>query len=620
MSPTKFEQIIGNPRIFKMILDEVMHDWPGSYDIMPVESPQDREIKDYEKFAEFCQKVRSNEEGLRRCMQCDLDFSKAAGKSGKPMHYLCHAGLMDIAVPIVVEGELIATIFCGQHRNKDADAEKKAVIKTKRTETELGFKQGELLKLRGRTPALPYNTVKDFQEKLLEVATYVSGLGSSKLEAERAKKELSARLRETDAIQNILLDLSEILDDFDIFWRKLDVVLEKICEIIGADFGIFVTCRTSSSVDEESGFVQSIANLPTSFIGRILTCNPVISNALEEMNAIIDDASHFRYSEGLMGELKNFVADPAKSIIAIVPIRLEPEKEGVMLFWLSESRDTNVSLNIKDEINLLTQAGTHIATAYGNCLLYQKQKELAEVQSDWLEDVSHQILAPITGIMGQAENLSESFRTWQKTSPQRIENTLQNLVELSNWATRMARNFAWVAKGQNHFSMNMMLEEDVPGRLIGYARNVQGLARTCEVYSVHVESESVKRLNGKIIIDNKLFKQAVTNLLDNAIKYADSGTNVIISAGISSKFGLIKITNYGIPILESEIEKIFSRYYRTEVAKNKYSVGSGIGLGIAREIMRFHSGDLNVSPSTKTENGWKTTFVISLPLVGSEGE
>jgi signal transduction histidine kinase/ligand-binding sensor protein len=622
MTTTTFDEIIDNPRIFKVILDGVLHDWPGSYDIMPVESPQDRTIREHEhKFAEFCQRIRESKNGLQRCMNCDLEFSQIAAKNGKPLYYSCHAGLMEIAVPIVVGEKLIATIFCGQHRSLDDEIEKNAIQKTIQTEIDLGLNHGELLLLREKTYALSLNSIKDIEEKLWDVATYVSNLGLRKLEAEQAKRELSIRLRETDAIQRILLELSEVLEDIDAFWRKLDLVLEKLCEIIGADFGLFATCKSNSLRSDHKGLVRSVANLPSNLLENYLSCNLMISKALSQMKPTVEEFSHAQFSGDLIDQIKIHLLHSGTSKVAVVPIKLEPENEGIMLFFISENKDTEKGLRIEDEITLLTQTGTQIATSYGNCLLYQKQKELAEIQNDWLEDVSHQILAPITGILGQAENLSRSFKTWKNTNPQRIENTLENLVELSNWATRMARNFAWAAKGKsNHFNMNMMLEEDVPGRLIGYARNVQGLARTSDVYKVHVDSDSVKQLNGKIVIDNKLFKQAVTNLLDNAVKYADPKTNVVIDAEMSQQYGYIKITNYGIPILESEVEKIFLRHFRTETAKKKYSVGSGIGLGIAREIMRFHSGDLTVSPSVKLEKGWKTTFVISLPLVGSKGD
>ena len=621
MTTTKIEEIIVNPGIFRIILDEFFHDQQSSFDIMPVEDPDSRLFKNHARMAKFCKRIRRRKDGLRRCMDCDIEFAEKAKNAGKPLHYMCHAGLMDIAVPIIVGNELVATIFCGQSRSKDKTLEKEAIKRTSALEVELDFKKGELLKLRDEAPALFEGQFEETKNKLWEVSTYVSSLGSQKLEAERARRDLSFRLKETEAIQEILLKLSNIVDDVEKFWKRLDVVLQKICVIIEASAGLFVTYDSSIPGKENRGFIQSVANLSESLSGKFLSYAPKITECFREMIPIVEPFSDELISGDLFAEVEKYLSTQDKpSQIAIVPVRLEPARVGAMIFFVSSSSDVSKGLEIEEELSLLTQAGTHIATAYENCLLYQEQKELAEIQSAWLEDVSHQILAPLTGILGQTENLARLFKAGQNTNPQRIENILENLIELSNWATRMARNFAWVAKGQKHFNMNMMLEDDVPGKLIGYARNVQGLARTSEVRKVHVSSDSVRQLNGKIVTDNKLFKQAVTNLLDNAVKYANPGTDVVINASMSQTHGFIAITNYGIPVLESEVGKVFDRYYRTESAKKKYSVGSGIGLGIARDIMHLHGGDLTVSPSVKTEYGWKTTFVISLPLIGSKGD
>lgn len=66
-------------------------------------------------FTDFCTKcVRSNKVGHERCNQCDIKWGKVAAKQGSPVIYTCHAGLKDFVVPIIVEGEHIASIFGGQ--------------------------------------------------------------------------------------------------------------------------------------------------------------------------------------------------------------------------------------------------------------------------------------------------------------------------------------------------------------------------------------------------------------------------------------------------------------------------------------------------------------------------
>ena len=80
--PTRFEEIIGNPRIFKTILDEILHDTPGVYGIMPADNPSIRIFESSQGFVEFCRKLRDNEDGLRLCIGDDVKNSMEAKARG----------------------------------------------------------------------------------------------------------------------------------------------------------------------------------------------------------------------------------------------------------------------------------------------------------------------------------------------------------------------------------------------------------------------------------------------------------------------------------------------------------------------------------------------------------
>ncbi len=615
---TKFEEIIDNPKIFKIILDEFFRDWPGSYDVMPVENPHSRLFKSDADFTSFCHAVRSKELGMMRCLQCDVEHANKAAKKGEPLYYTCHAGLMDIAVPIIVNGQLIATIFCGQSRWWDEKKEEEACQLTISAERELGFEIGELFALREITSQITARQVEDVENKLWEVAKYVSVLGSRKIEAERSKHELALRLRESIAIQDILHGFSEIVDDLGQFWGKLDEALEKIRLTIEADHGILLVCEQALEKGKSRGIIQSIANLPPSFKSRIYpVCDGNIREVIIDMQAKIVDMPSKPEHGSLYADILNLFAgnDPLDKI-ALVPLQLEPQYPAVMMFFLSNFHDVSQSRDIQQELGLLVQAGVQIVTAYQNCLLNKDRKWYAEVQGQWLENVSHQLLAPLNGIIGQGQNLLLHFYHWQEVDPARIDRTLETLIELSNWTSRLAKNFAWIARGDDYIKMlNLQVENDLPGKLISYARNVQGMAKARGVFRVHVDRERIGLLNGIVQIDRDFFKQAVTNLLDNAVKYANPRTEVLIRSSFAGNYGRIHITNYGIQVKESEVEKIFERGYRSEAAKNKYAVGTGIGLTIARKIIRLHNGNLKVDPSTETPQGWKTIFTISLPLL-----
>ena len=175
------------------------------------------------------------------------------------------------------------------------------------------------------------------------------------------------------------------------------------------------------------------------------------------------------------------------------------------------------------------------------------------MRSNWLENVSHQILAPINGIRAQAENLSRSFRAWEKTNPQRIENSLATLVELSDWATRLTRNFHWVASEQGQSkNITLSLEKDFLGKIIEYTRTVQGLAHAKDISRINVDAEEIKKLNGKVMIDNQLFKQAVVNLLDNAIKYASTKSEISVTSSLLPNLAKLAIVNHDFDLRERD--------------------------------------------------------------------
>ena len=150
---SRFEAIIGNPKFFKIILDNFFDDWPGSYVVVVNDPSGSRLFEIGDKIIPFCRKVRSHPIGYDRCINCDREHTEKAAIAQTPISYVCHAGLIDIAVPIMLQDaegshELLATILCGQRRSLDRRMEAEEIQRGSALERELGFVQGELLDLR----------------------------------------------------------------------------------------------------------------------------------------------------------------------------------------------------------------------------------------------------------------------------------------------------------------------------------------------------------------------------------------------------------------------------------------------------------------------------------------
>jgi len=113
-----------------------------------------------------------------------------------------------------------------------------------------------------------------------------------------------------------------------------------------------------------------------------------------------------------------------------------------------------------------------------------------------------------------------------------------------------------------------------------------------------------------IAADETKIRQAVENLLSNALRYTDSGGTVTLSLARSDGTAVIKVSDTGIGISEQDLPYIFERFYRTDKSRTRSSGGLGIGLAITRAIVEAHGGNVRA----ESREGKGSTFTITLPL------
>ena len=116
----------------------------------------------------------------------------------------------------------------------------------------------------------------------------------------------------------------------------------------------------------------------------------------------------------------------------------------------------------------------------------------------------------------------------------------------------------------------------------------------------------VKDTNVYLKADYFRLRQALANILDNAIKYTSSG-KIVLSAYKDGNKVIIKIEDTGIGIPEKDIPKIFKKFYRIDKSRN--SSGKGIGLSLARAYIEAHGGKISV----KSKPGHGSTFYVIIP-------
>ena len=112
-------------------------------------------------------------------------------------------------------------------------------------------------------------------------------------------------------------------------------------------------------------------------------------------------------------------------------------------------------------------------------------------------------------------------------------------------------------------------------------------------------------------IDEVKLSLAITNLVENAIKYNREGGWVHVTLNADHKFCNIEVADSGIGIAQEETEHIFERFYRVDKSHSREIGGTGLGLSIARNAVVMHRGAIKVF----SQPGEGTTFTIRIPLV-----
>jgi two-component system phosphate regulon sensor histidine kinase PhoR len=111
--------------------------------------------------------------------------------------------------------------------------------------------------------------------------------------------------------------------------------------------------------------------------------------------------------------------------------------------------------------------------------------------------------------------------------------------------------------------------------------------------------------------DRRALEHVVTNLVDNAIKYAGPGKQVVVAVrGLDSRV-LIRVSDNGPGIPASHLPRIFERFYRIDAGRSRELGGTGLGLSIVKNLTESMNGSVRV----ESQEGVGTTFEVSLPRV-----
>ncbi len=232
----------------------------------------------------------------------------------------------------------------------------------------------------------------------------------------------------------------------------------------------------------------------------------------------------------------------------------------------------------------------------------------------YLQNVAHQLTAPLNAIKWNIEAIKDE----KVTIPRKLK-LLSSIYSQGTILVHLIKNFSLMSNLEADHELGQFRDKPEavdPVRLaINLANDFQPQAAEGGK-KIFVDEESFEEIfrGQSLLVVKNLIAQALSNLLENAVKYSNLKMTIVISAttvtlkSTGETWKAISVESTGLPISPMEVKKLSERGFRGGAAKQRIPAGTGIGLYLARRVMDLHQGLLHASAQ-----GPRSTFALLFP-------
>ena len=280
-----------------------------------------------------------------------------------------------------------------------------------------------------------------------------------------------------------------------------------------------------------------------------------------------------------------------------VPVRIRNRVLGVVVFGASAvgRRYTVTDLALAEDL------AARIAQAIDNAQLYEGALAASRAKSDFLAVMSHELRTPLNAILGYADLILMGV-------PQPVGDRTRHQVErMREAAGRLLRlveevlGFARLDADREVLHVERTQLSDVLDDTVGLLEPIA----TAKGLQLVVDAPD----SGVILeTDGWKLRHVLSNLLSNAVKFTDNGSVELRMRSTSNRVRF-EVSDTGIGIGDAHLEHIFEPFWQVEQSATRRYEGSGLGLGVARELARLLGGDIDVT----SELGKGSTFRVEIP-------
>jgi signal transduction histidine kinase len=227
-------------------------------------------------------------------------------------------------------------------------------------------------------------------------------------------------------------------------------------------------------------------------------------------------------------------------------------------------------------------------------------ERLEQIRRNFISDFSHEVRTPLAGLRSAVESFElgaghisvdedQQLRRIMARQLSRLDRLVDDLSELSR-----------IESGDVPLDRSMI-------ELYALVRDL------CEDFADRAAQKALRFVVSgepvRVCADAMRIQQALSNLIDNAIKYGGENDAIEIEVSSDEAAGIVAITDHGEGVPPEEKERIFRRFHRVDRSRSQGIAGSGLGLAITKHLVLLHRGSIDV----ESEPGAGSTFLVRLP-------
>lgn len=336
----------------------------------------------------------------------------------------------------------------------------------------------------------------------------------------------------------------------------------------------------------EDGYIRYI--FPVKLDGEIIG-TVVMSASVDEAQVIIQNAENHIM---LFGGIVMFVCVLIAILVGILSVRsmkimnrhMEQAKEGGF--------DGQIPVQGFKEMRALTEN-------YNDTM--SKLSVLDSTRQEFVSNVSHELKTPITSMKVLAESLIQN----EEADLQMYKEFMSDISEEIERESKIISDLLTLVK-MDKKSAEMNIEEvDINNLLDIILKRVIPIANS---RGIEITYESYREV--KADVDEVKLSLALTNIIENAVKYNVDNGWVKVTLNADHKYFYVKVADSGVGIPDDCKEQVFERFYRVDKARSRDTGGTGLGLAITKNVILMHKGNIKLY----SESGEGSTFTIKIPI------